>query len=134
SGPLSKRAPYGVQTMLRLVSPGGASRVLLRAPYVKNAVWSPGGDRLAVFTENGRLTETVAVYRLAGGTPTVWLGFQPHDRLYGMNGIVIGAAGWWPGLGIGFWVFGNGMVHDNDASLLAVAGDAGARPRLLERT
>jgi Tol biopolymer transport system component len=134
SGPLSRSAPYGVQTSLRLVSPDGSSRVLVRAPSVKNAVWSPAGDSLAVFTENGALVETLAVYRLAGGTPTLWLRFRPHDRLAGMSQIVIDAAGWWPGLGIGFWVFGNGMIHGNDAAPLAVVAAPAARPRLLART
>jgi WD40-like Beta Propeller Repeat len=51
-----------------------------------------------------------------------------------MNGILVQLAGWWPQLGIGFWVFGDGAIHNLDATPLAVIRAAGAHPRLLGKT
>lgn len=51
-----------------------------------------------------------------------------------MNDIVISAAGWWPRVGIGIWVFGDGAVHNNDETPLDVIASPGATPRLLGQT
>jgi WD40 repeat protein len=131
AGPVSGKAPFGVQTTLRLISPDGSSRRLMRAPYVKSAAWSPSGDSLAVVSANGHEVQTLAVYPLSGGAPTVWLRYRPRDRLNGMTEIVIDVAGWWKGFGVGFWVFGDGMVHNNDATPLDVVAAPGTRPRYL---
>lgn len=51
-----------------------------------------------------------------------------------MNEVIIDPAGWWPRWGIGFWVFGDGMVHNNDQTPLDVIPAPGTRPRLLGYT
>jgi hypothetical protein len=47
--------------------------------------------------------------------------------------VVRQVVGWWR-RGIGFWRFGNGAVHDNDATRLEVVASPRARPRLLAWT
>jgi hypothetical protein len=51
-----------------------------------------------------------------------------------MDQILVAPAGWWRGFGIGFWVFGDGMVHNNDETPLDVVASPGARPRALAQT
>jgi hypothetical protein len=46
-----------------------------------------------------------------------------------MTQIVVDVAGWWRGLGIGVWVYGDGMVHNNDATPLDLIAAPGATPR-----
>ncbi len=43
-------------------------------------------------------------------------------------------AGWWPRLGVGVWVFGDGAVHNNDNTPLDLIISPGARPRSLGQT
>lgn len=122
------------QTTVRLVSPGGSSRVLMSGRWFYGAAWSPNGEELAVTTDDGGLHATLASYSVATGARTVWLSAGRHERLNGMNELVLQAAGWWTGQGVGFWAFGDGMVHNNDASPLDVIAAPGARPRTLGQT
>lgn len=133
AGPLSRRVPFGERTRLLLVSPGGPSRTLLHGSPLQGAVWSPDGRRLAVVSAD-RAAYTLATYPVKGGAPTTWLSLGPHDRLNGMNAIVFVPAGWWRGLGIGLWIFGDGMVHNNDETPLDVVHGPGVAPRLLAET
>jgi dipeptidyl aminopeptidase/acylaminoacyl peptidase len=125
--------PCFTATTLRVVVPGGSSRILVRAPWVYGAVWSPPGDALAVTTVRGDDSSALATYPVNGARPTVWLAMRRDDRLNGMRQVILGAAGWWKN-GIGVWVFGNGMIHNNDATPLDLVGSPGARPRLLGHT
>lgn len=134
AGPVSTHVPFGVQTTLRIVRPDGAVRTLVRAPFVRGAVWSPDGSRVAVVTEDVRLDETLAVHPAAGGRATVWARFAPHDRLVGMNEIEFDPAGWWPGFGIGLWIYGDGGTHNNDETPLVTVASPFAHPRLLAQT
>ncbi len=135
AGPERTKAPCPCSspTTIRLVSPDGSSRVLARGSWIDGAAWSPRGVAIAVGIE-GRRTATLASYPVAGGKRTVWLQLAARDRLNGMNEILVEPAGWWRGFGIGFWVFGDGMVHNNDATPLDVIGAPGGRPRLLAQT
>ena len=134
AAPVSKRVPYGVLTTLRLATPNGPTRVLVRSPYVRGAVWSPDGSQLAVVNENPRLVDTLKTYPISGGAPTVWATERPHDRLNGMGQPLIDLAGWWRGRGIGVWVFGNGMTHNLDETPLDVVSRPGAKPRFVADT
>lgn len=119
---------------LWIVSPQGELRQVARSFWIQGAVWSPDGTRLAVLTGNSRWPETVSVYSLRSGKKTVWLSFWQNDRLNGMSEIVLGPAGWCKGFGLGFWVFGNGAVHSNDAAPLDVMAGPGKAPRFLAQT
>jgi hypothetical protein len=134
AGPISARVPFGVDTTVRLVAPEGRIRRLARARYVRGAVWSPDGRRLAVVTQDAHSHVTLAAYPIDGRRRTVWTRFGPRTRLDGMDEIVVDPAGWWPGLGIGLWVYGDGAVHNNDATPLDVVPGPGARPRRLALT
>jgi dipeptidyl aminopeptidase/acylaminoacyl peptidase len=134
AGPISNRVPFGVETTVRLVTPNGAVRTLVRARSIRGAVWSPDGRRLAVVTEDARLRDTLAVYPISGGQPIVWERFAPRTRLNGMNQILVDPAGWWQGFGIGLWVYGNGATHSNDTAPLDVVAAPGAKPRYLANT
>jgi hypothetical protein len=134
AGPVSTRIPFGVLTTVRLVSPAGPVRILLRARYARGAVWSPTGRQLAVVTEQPRQVDTLAVYPVAPGARTVWATFHPHDYLNGMRQPLVDPVGWWRGFGIGVWVYGNGMTHNNDATPLDVIAAPGAEPRFLAET
>jgi WD40-like Beta Propeller Repeat len=131
---VSDRIPYGVDTTVRLLRPTGGVRRLLRARYVRGAVWSPDGRRLAVVIEDARLHDTLAVYSLSGRQRTIWKRFAPSSRLNGMSQIVVDPAGWWQGLGIGLWVYGNGMTHNNDATPLDLISAPRTKPRFLAAT
>jgi dipeptidyl aminopeptidase/acylaminoacyl peptidase len=134
AGPVSKRVPFGVDTTVRLVAPDGTVRQLLRSRYVRGAVWSPDGEELAVVTEDTRLTDTLAAYPINGGQRTIWKRFGPHTHLNGMTQILVDPVGWWPGFGIGLWVYGDGMTHNNDATPFDVVSAPGAKPRYLAQT
>jgi dipeptidyl aminopeptidase/acylaminoacyl peptidase len=134
AGPVSKRVPFESLTTLRVVTPGEPTRVLVRSRDVRDAVWSPDGRELAVVNEAPRLVDTLSVYPLAGGKPTVWATFRPHDHLNGMTQPLIDTAGWWKGLGIGVWVFGDGAGRNLDATPLDVIARPGAKPRFLADT
>ena len=134
AGPISTRVPFESLTTLRVVTPGGSTRVVVRSRDVRDAVWSPDGRELAVVNEAPRLVDTLSVYPLAGGKPTLWATLHPHDHLNGMTQPLIDLAGWWKGLGIGVWVFGDGAGRNLDATPLDVIADPGAKPRFLADT
>jgi hypothetical protein len=134
AGPLSTRIPFDSETTLRIVTPGGPTRVLVRARDVESAAWSPDGTRLAVVTETRRLSETLAAYPVDGRPPVRWFAVHQHDRLNGMTEPQLALAGWWRGVGIGFWVFGDGMTHNLDATPIDVVAAPGAAPRFLADT
>ncbi len=121
--------------VIRLIQPPARARTLTRAAGMWPPVWSPDGRYLAVATRDWPSATTLASYPVAGGKPTVWLRLNARGGvLNGMNEIIIDPAGWWPRWGIGFWVFGDGMVHNNDQTPLDVISAPGARPRLLGYT
>ena len=135
AGPLPARVPYGAPATVRLVSPSGSARTLMSAVGIESAAWSPDGGSIAVATRQWPSATTLASYLVAGGKPTVWLRLNARSGvLNGMNEIIIDPAGWWPRWGIGFWVFGDGMVHNNDQTPLDVIAAPGARPRPLGDT
>jgi hypothetical protein len=134
AGPISNRVPFESPTTVRLVMPGGRGRTLVTARGVRSAVWSPGGRALAVVTQDGHQHTTLATYPTKGGARSVWGRYGPHTHLNGMTEIVVDVAGWWRGLGIGLWVFGDGMVHDNDETPLDVVAAAGGPARYLTDT
>jgi dipeptidyl aminopeptidase/acylaminoacyl peptidase len=135
AGPLTRHIPYGAPTTVRLVWPSGAVRPVVRVAGIFSAVWSPGGTSIAVATNHWPSATTLASYPLAGGPPTVWLRLDARRGvLDGMREILIDPVGWWPHRGIGFWVFGDGMVHNNDQTPLNLISAAGARPHLVGYT
>jgi hypothetical protein len=83
---------------VRLISPSGAARTLVRAAGIGSAAWAPGGSALAVATGSASAS-TLARYPVAGGRPTTWLQLRARS---GMN-YLIDPVGWWPRQGIGFW-------------------------------
>ena len=134
AGPISKRLPFESPTTVRLVTPNGQDRVRVHARSVRSATWSPDGRALAVVTEDAHQHMTLASYPSDGGRRTIWGRFGPRTHLNGMTQIVVDAAGWWRGLGIGVWVYGNGMVHNNDETPLDLIPAARAKPRFLAST
>jgi hypothetical protein len=134
AGPISRRIPFESLTTVRLVTPDGRSRTRLAARAIWSAVLSPRGHALAVVTADGRLHFTLATYPVAAAGRTVWGRFGERTHLDGMTEIVIDVAGWWPGLGIGIWVYGDGAVHNNDDTALDLIRDPGAEPRALGQT
>ena len=121
-------------TTLRLVTPSGSSRVLARGPWIYGAAWAPDGRAVAVGIEGPLELSRLVAYRVGGGRPTVWLRFTRHQRLNGMGQILVDPVGWWRGFGIGFWVFGNGMIHNNDETPLDLIAKPDAHPTTLAQT
>jgi hypothetical protein len=119
-------------TTLRIVSPVGGVRTLARSAWIYGAAWSPDGKSIAA-AEITYPTSKIVVYPRAGGRGTTWFTIEARQRLDGMNGILFRLTGWWRRLGIGFWVFGDGMIRNLDATPLAVSAE-GAQPRLLGKT
>lgn len=120
-------------TQLRVVSPTGASRIVARAGWVDDAAWSPDGRKIAVAAiglNNARLI----VYPLGGGHGRVWLARRGPQELNGMKSILFSVAAWWPHVGIGFWVYGDGAVRNLDGTPLDAIASAGAQPVLLGTT
>jgi len=136
AGPEQTRRPCPCYspTTLRLVTPNGSSRVLARGPWINGAAWSPDGREIAVAVEGPLERSVIATYPVAGGARTVWLRFARHVPLNGMTQILTSVAGWWRGVGIGFWAVGNGMVRNLDQTPLDVVAAPNARPRLLAQT
>jgi dipeptidyl aminopeptidase/acylaminoacyl peptidase len=134
AGPISTRVPFDALTTLRLLTPEGKERVFVRARDVKGAVWSPDGRRLAIVTQSPQRIDTLAVHPLSGGAAHVWAQFRPRDHLNGMSQILVAPAGWWRGFGIGVWVFGDGMTHNNDQTPLDLITAPDARPTFLAKT
>ena len=123
------------RTAVLLVGPNGATRTLARASFVQGAVLSPDRTEIAVATVGlPRGRSTLVAYRIADGRKTQWYSLDPRrDRLNGMRQIIIDPAAW-SAAGIGFWVYGDGMVHNNDAAPFDLIAVPGARPHLLEKT
>lgn len=126
----------GAKTALTLVTPGQGQRLLARVAGDYGAVWSPSGHALAVAAIDQPAGQTsVRVYPRTGGHPTTWFtANNRHGRLNGMDELRLQPAGWWPGQGIGFWVYGNGMVSATDQTPLDVVRHPGAAPTLVANT
>lgn len=120
-------------TQLRVVAPDGSSRVVARAGWVNGASWSPDGRELAVAAIGLNRAE-LTVYPLRGGSSRVWLARRGPQKLNGMSSILFSIAGWWPRLGVGIWVFGNGAVRNADGTPLDAIAAPGAPPRILGTT
>jgi hypothetical protein len=135
TGPEHVRQPCPCHspTELRIVSPDGSSRILARAGWVDGASWSPNGRQLAV-AANGFNEAQLIVYPLRGGSGRVWLARHGPQKLNGMNSILFSVAGWWPYLGIGIWVFGDGAVRNADGTPLDAIAAPGAPPTVLGTT
>jgi WD40-like Beta Propeller Repeat len=135
AGPMrtSQPCPCYSPTTLRLVSPDRQTRVLARTSWLYGASWSPDGREIAVAAISYPVSKVV-VYPVAGGPGTTWLAVRTHQRLNGMNDVLVEIAGWWRKLGIGFWVFGDGMVHNNDETPLDLIAAPHAKPRVLAQT
>jgi len=129
----SRPCPCFSATTVRLVSPFGPPRVVARARWVYGAAWSPDGRAIAV-AEMGRNRARLVVYNAASGSARVWLMRLGTHRLNGMSSIVLTTAGWWRRAGIGVWVFGDGMVHNNDETPLDAVAAPGTAPRVLGQT
>lgn len=120
-------------TKLRVVSPDGRSRILARAGWVDGASWSPDGRELAVAAIGFNRAQLI-VYQLRGGSGRVWLARHGPQKLNGMSSILFSIAGWWPHVGIGFWVIGDGAVRNLDGTPLDAIAAPGAQPTLLGTT
>jgi hypothetical protein len=129
----SRPCPCYSPTTVRLISPDGSSRTLARAPAVYGATWSPDGSRIAVAAIGARVSRLVT-YPATGEPVTTWLSVPAARKQNGMNGVLFDVAGWWQHLGIGIWVFGDGAVHNSDATPLDAVAAPGAKPRLLGQT
>lgn len=120
-------------TELRVVSPDLSSRVLARAGWVDGASWSPNGSKIAV-AAIGLNRARLVVYPLSGGRGDVWLAQQGAQTLNGMKSILFSVAGWWPHLGIGIWVVGDGAVRNLDGTPLDAIASPGSPLTTLGRT
>jgi hypothetical protein len=151
----SKHVPYGSPTSLDLVSPPGRVRVLFqrssprtlaRLGAIRSAVWSPGGQSLAVSTyspEPYAGTQIFDVPVAVGARRVLWFSFRNPRRLTGAlscgphcgdDDAIAQLAGWWPNWGIAFWVFSSGMNRNADSTPLAVIARPGAQPRGVTQT
>ncbi len=129
SGPWLKHIPYGAPTTVRLISPPGRVRTLVRAAGIQSAYWSPGGSSLAVATGSASAS-TLASYPVAGGQPRTWLRLRARSS---MN-YLIDLAGWWPDQGIGYWALGACSSCNADGDPFFVIRSPGAHPRPLGAT
>jgi WD40 repeat protein len=120
-------------TTLRTVAPDGSYRTVARTSWLYGAAWSPDGTKLAVAADRYPHS-TIAVYPSNGGRGITWLRMNNHQRLNGMHGVLFQIAGWWLHAGIGFWVFGDGAVHNNDETPLDLIARPGMKPRVLAQT
>jgi dipeptidyl aminopeptidase/acylaminoacyl peptidase len=135
TGPVRQSVPCPCwePTTLRLVSSDSSSRVVAVAREIYGAAWSPGGTSIAV-AEIDRTVSKIVVQPLSGGPAHVWLRRAAHQYLNGMNEVDVQIAGWSRHLGVGFWVYGGGMIHNNDAAPLDSISTAGSKPRVLGQT
>ena len=114
---------------VRLISPSGPARTLVRAAGIGPTAWSPSGGALAVATASASAS-TLASYPVTGGRATTWL----HLRARSTMNYLIDPAGWWPQQGIGFWALTNSTSLNADQGPFYVIRAPGARPRLLGNT
>jgi dipeptidyl aminopeptidase/acylaminoacyl peptidase len=141
AGPPSTRVPCGYPTTLDLISPTAGTRQQVTSPGIVGAVWSPDGSQLAVSTAaaspaaaSPAWSTTLATYPVAGGPSTTWLAPSPASPLDAGADTVIDPAGWWPGWGIGFWVFSAASAHELDATPLDVIASPATPARPLSQT
>ena len=132
AGPTSTPFPYGQPTTLRLVSPNGSQRVLVRAPAVVGAAWSPDGASLALSTMGHDDVPSLISYSLAGHRSTTWTGAPAAKEDW------LVPAGWWNRWGVVYSVVDNGMVPSGEGSFnnstLYSLGSPDGTPRLLGQT
>jgi hypothetical protein len=118
---------------IEVLTPTRAGHMITRVDGSCGTVWSPDGDALAVAAcdqPTGRMT--IRTYPLAGGPPTTWFSANnSRGRLDGMNELRLQPVGWWRHRGIGFWVYGDGMVHNTDQAPLDLLRSPGAIPTRL---
>jgi len=132
-----------------IVSPDGTSRRIfalgtasLRSASIEDVAWSPDGRAIAVSTVDYAPGKGAAVrsYPVGGGQPRTWFSIKNTQTLPGIcngcggGGVIADLAGWWPGWGIGFWVFSSGMTHNNDDTPLEVLSAPGATPHIIGGT
>lgn len=130
---IHRPCPCYSPTQLRLVSPDDSSRVLAHAGWVDGASWSPDGRQLAVAAV-GFNEARLVTYPLRGGKGHMWLVRRGPQKLNGMRSILFSIAGWWPHIGIGIWVYGNGAVRNPDGTPLDAIASPGESPTLLGTT
>lgn len=124
--------PCSSPTTIRLVSPDGSSRVVVRAPWIYGAAWSPDGRAIA-YGDDDVWTNRIASVPAAGGKPTIWW-TQPRLRVQGgWTTVVMEVAGWWK-RGIGFWSYPDGSVRNNDSTPLSLVARPGAPPTQIGET
>ena len=133
-----------------LADPSGRTRVLMSLPprdrrwgYVESAVWSPDGTAVAVSAKTIRPADgaaSVSAYPVDGRPATTWFYRGNRSGLPGLcndchgDDVIPQLAGWWPHVGIGFWVYCCGMTHNNDDTPLEIVARAKAMPRIVART
>ena len=114
-----------------------------RPSQIEDAVWSPDGGEVAVSIKDAVPTAgtVVRAYPIHGGPPRTWFSVGPRQSLPGSCGsengcqeVVADLAGWWPGWGIGFWVYADGMSHNNDSTALELLAAPRATPHVLAQT
>jgi hypothetical protein len=129
-------AGRGDASSLTLLTPGRGTRVIARVHGEYGAVWSPGGQSLAVAaTDQPKGRTTIRTYPATGGHATTWYSVDDrHGRLDGMNQLRLIPAGWWTKQGIGFWILGDGMTMATDQTPLFLLPAPGDTPRLLGST
>ncbi|MGD1051484.1 MAG: hypothetical protein ABR947_10465 [Solirubrobacteraceae bacterium] len=125
-----------------LVSPHGGVRRLVAlstsptAPrQIESAVWSPGGNQLAVSVFNAPAS-SVTAYPIGGGKPTTWfsIGADQHLPGGGCDNVIAALADWWPHWGIAFWAIACGASRNLDNTPLDVLTAPGAQPRQIAQT
>jgi hypothetical protein len=136
-------------TKLIVVMPNGASRELAQLHattanpiQIGNAVWSPDGRDLAISITAPGIGggSTVVAYPVEGGQPTTWFSISSKGTLPGIcsgcggGQTIADLAGWWPGWGIGFWVFSSGMTHNNDDTPIELLTRPGETPHIIGQT
>ena len=120
-------------TTLRIVSADGSYRTVARTSWLYGAAWSPDGAKLVIAADRYPVS-TLVVYPVSGGRGQTWLRMNNRQRLNGMSGVLFDVAGWWPRIGVGFWVFGDGAVRNLDNTPLDLVTSPGAGPLLLGQT
>src|SRR5579862_4450044 len=136
AGPMRTKQPCPCYspTTLRLVSSDGRTRIRATTSWLYGAAWSPNGKQIAVAAISYPVSKIVVYPVAGGGSGKTWLALQTHQHLNGMHDVLVDLAGWWPKLGIGFWTFGDGMIHNNDETPLDLVPAPNAKPRTLAQT
>jgi TolB protein len=121
------------RTAVVVLRPGHAVHVVARINGEYGAAWSPDGRAIAVVSFDYPLGRTaIRTFPVGGEAPTTWFSVPTQKvRFAGMDEIRLQIAGWWRRTGIGFWVYGNGMVGAIDQAPLELVARPGAAPRHL---